>query len=222
MSALQGGTGGPERARPLRRALVAGLAVASVLLLGCVAPYEGNPQGKRVGIWGDSTVELGREELHQVLGDRYQVSIEARPGHDLASLQDVATHYAVSNPEVVVISAGTIDAYIIERPWDGFRQLLAIGDTISKYQGCVVWVNVMNGEGFPEPGVDARAIARANGINAALVHWSTRYPNLRIVDWSGEVLEQGVDALLLKWNPHANETGQMVMAQLVDEAIATC
>jgi hypothetical protein len=202
--------------------MIAAAIVAVALLSGCIPQYTGNPTGKRVGLLGDSTMDLEREELPPLLNDRYRTSFEAFPGYTVAGLQDEATLYAISKPDVMVISAGTMDVYTNIESWDGFQELLRVGATIDKFPGCVVWVNVMNGEGYPAPGIAQWAIDRANAFNASLRFWTTRYPNLRIVDWSGEVLAQGVDALLLPANPHANEKGQAVMATMIDAAIATC
>ncbi len=207
----------------MQRPVVAAVMVmAMALVAGCIPQYEGNPTGLRVGFLGDSTMDLLREELPVLLNDRYRTSLEAFPGYTVAGLQDEATLYAVSKPDVMVISAGTMDAYTDVQPWDGFQMFLGLGSTIDKYAGCVVWVNVMNGEGYPPPGTAQWAVDRANAINAALRYWATRYPRLRIVDWSAAVLAQGTDELLIPLNPHANEKGQAVMAQLIADALATC
>ena len=178
----------------MKRPVVAAvLVMAMVLVAGCIPQYEGNPTGAaRAGSWVDSTMDLVREELPVLLNDRYRTSLEAFPGYTVAALQDEATLYAISKPDVMVISAGTMDAYTNVQPWDGFQMFLGLGSTIDKYAGCVVWVNVMNGEGYPPPGTAQWAVDRANAINAALRYWATRYPRLRIVDWSSEVLVQGV------------------------------
>jgi hypothetical protein len=121
----------------------------------------------------------------------------------------------------MVISAGTMDVYTDVEPCDGFQELLRIGSTVDNHRSCVVWVNVMNGEGYPGSGIATWAVGRADTLNAESTFWTTRYPNLRIADWSAVVLDQGVDELLLPSNPHANEKAQAVLARLIDAAIAS-
>ena len=93
----------------MKRPVVAAvLVMAMALVAGCIPQYEGNPTGLRVGFLGDSTMDLVREELPVLLNDRYRTSLEAFPGYTVAGLQDEATLYAVSKPDVMVIYRLTV------------------------------------------------------------------------------------------------------------------
>jgi hypothetical protein len=83
----------------------------ALLCASCVteASYTGNPAGKKIAIIGDGITYSGINELHAVLDPSFQVRIAANGNKTIAQMQTIATDYATSNPDAIVLNLGTYD-----------------------------------------------------------------------------------------------------------------
>src|SRR5262245_20418796 len=92
--------------------VVALAALAALTLSSCdvnEAAYTGNPAGKKVAIIGDQMTSASISAIHAALDPTFQVRIIALEYRTAAGLQAAADTLAPTNPDVVIIDAGTND-----------------------------------------------------------------------------------------------------------------
>jgi hypothetical protein len=142
-----------------RARVAAVVAVAVAVLAACVPPYEGAPAAPRVAIVSDSVLGMAEDMLVPNLRADRQVSQARTNAARVADLQAVATEFAATDPDVVVISAGTNDVFGRLPPSTTVAQLQAM---VAKFPNACVTVVTLNSN-IP----DADIAWRSQQVN----HW---------------------------------------------------
>jgi hypothetical protein len=135
--------GAPKQEKSkLRQKVSAGFVALSLLAsTGCIK-YEGNPDGPRVAITGDSITGQSTDAIKARLGSTFQLAIDAQYGQTMGDMlpevEALATNpYGV--PDAIILELGTKDALNENPDWrESFDQMIASVADID----CVVLVGV--------------------------------------------------------------------------------
>jgi lysophospholipase L1-like esterase len=190
------------------------------VLLSCVSvegipPFEGRPGGETVAVLGNSITALSVEELPVAFGDTYRSSSAGRSGRTIEELLPLAEQYAATDPDIVVVEAGSNDAGVPEADWSGLSVLAAEARMLATFPGarCIVWVNLSSHT------TRASFDSHARGVNASLAHLETTDPRVVVADWDRATA--GRSDLLID-GVHPNHAGQRTYAQVVRDAVDRC
>lgn len=203
------------------------LAVATIVLAalatscGLTPPYEGatsDPSARKTVVIGDSLVDQSRAHLAVNFGEKGQkVSINGKPGADLASMRGYIGTAGDARPDAIVIALGTNDVGQLisgARTWD--LEMAHIRDAMSdalSQSPCVVWVNINDTAAYYQlgtwgPHINSVIRAEANNRGVHLADWNLLYKaNPSFI---------ASDGLHLTWE------GQIAYAELIRATSTQC
>jgi lysophospholipase L1-like esterase len=232
---------GGRNLNTLRRKVGAAFVALGLLASSGCIEYEGNPEGPRVAIAGDSMTGLAIDEIEAKFHPELQTVIDAQNGQRidqmLAEIEAMVTN-PLGKPDVMILALGTNDM-IQENPnWrESLDQMIALVADIE----CVVLVGVN----------EATDRSRGNntlvseGLNSALddlaasnpdkykrAHWLEKY------DWEEEWIAQNPDGphyfsffyvspdfpdgIWIGDGIHESLEGQVVLAQDMYDGVKQC
>ena len=188
--------------RPARAKKLLLLGVPLVLVAAaCIPAYQGNPQGTKIAIIGDSITYVSDASFHAQLDETHSVSVDGKPGMKVADLQDDATEYARTHPDVVVINLGTNDGAAAATPLSAALGLLYMA---SKFpDACVVLTTLNTHTGSP-------------GLNAFSADLNTGIRQGRFVDWDAIAWARGMTYDTV----HPSRDGADILAELTADVVA--
>lgn len=158
----------------MRRAgLVIAVLTATVMLAACVPTYEGVPGTPRVAFVSDSVLGMADDVMIPNLRLDHQVSWTRTNAARVAALQGYADEVVATNPDTVVISAGTNDVFGHLDPATTIAELKAM---VAKFSGSCVTLVTLNTNVL-----DADVQDRSQQVN----DWIRTWP--QVADWDAWV-----------------------------------
>jgi hypothetical protein len=154
-------------------ATVALVALVALVLAACLPPYEGPAGTPRVAFVSDSVIGMAEDLMIPNLRLDRQVSWGNTNAAKVAGLQGVADEVAGSDPDVVVISAGTNDVFARVAPAQTIAQLQAM---VAKFSRSCVTIVTLNTNI-----TDDDVKARSQQVN----DWIRTWP--QVADWDAWV-----------------------------------
>jgi hypothetical protein len=152
---------------------IALVAVAGAILNACVPPYDGPPGTPTVAFVSDSVLGMAQDVMIPNLRLDHQVAWTRTNAARVAELQSYADEVAGTNPDSVVISAGTNDVFGRLPPSQIIAQLQAM---VAKFSGSCVTIVTLN-TNIP----DADIQTRSQQVN----DWIRTWP--QVADWDAWV-----------------------------------
>ena len=154
----------------------AAVAVLSCGLAGCANPNEGDS----VAVIGDSITDLDQTDLHEQLGDEYQLVISGNFGSSIEAVQQEAKFVGARDFDQVIFNIGTND---VLEDLDVDTSIAALREEIGYYDSarCVFLVNInehMINRRTGEVTTDA-----AVRFNAAFDQLTDENPRISVIDW---------------------------------------
>lgn len=201
------------------------MTLSALLVLSAACSGTARDQSETVG-WQDSAATsttgaapealvVGDSILHQALDEvrsalrvaGWQPTVLARPGSSIQAWpQDVCRAVARVGPSAAVVELGTNNctrgsSCMID---DAIDEIMASLDGV----GRVIWLNVQQAPDYPEG---------AEQVNAALQRAATRWPTLKIADFSAAFRDR--PRLHIPDGVHLSKMGQKAFAGYVLEAL---
>ena len=163
---------------PVPTALAAiGIGVCVLLAVAALLPGP-DRSGDSVVVLGDSITEFGQDHLRRVLGEDYELDIDAVFGARTVDRIEAATAIAVTGPDQVVVNLGTNDV-VVGTPLDKFRHHM---DTLLGHLDDVECVHVVTAsENLVSDGIELPIAGRA--LNAELADVVSGHPNAQLLHW---------------------------------------
>jgi hypothetical protein len=187
-------------------------AVVVLSLTACLAPYDGPPGTPRVAFVSDSVLGMAEDVMIPNLRLDHQVSWARTNAARVADLQGYADEVAASNPDSVVISAGTNDVFGRLSPSDTIAQLQAM---VAKFSNSCVTLVTLN-TNIPDDDIKNRS----QQVN----DWIRTWP--QVADWDAWVTSyyaagQPIGPLFYDLI-HVMPVGEPFLTDVVDNAARRC
>jgi len=195
-----------------RTGAITTIALVVVLVAACVPPYEGAPGTPRVGFVSDSVLGMTEDMMVPDLRRDRQVSWARTNAAKVVELQGRADDYAASDPDVVVISAGTNDVFARQSPSQTIAQLQAM---VAKFSESCVTIVTLNTNI-----TDADIKARSQQVN----NWIRQWP--QVADWDAWVSKYYADGS--PYGPlfydliHVTPAGKPHLTHVINTAARRC
>lgn len=179
--------------------------------------YQGNSNGPRVAVVGDSITFLTGPEISAVLSPHYYFQVHGTVGATMAQQYGALTD-ALGDPggppHDVVVELGTNDANGSNLYWGvAFRQEVeALRQT-----PCVVLVNINTHVG--EPSWSPQQDQLASQINAAMAQTAATMSNFHVLDWNAAVGANAAAGWLDQGGIHPTPAGRQALAMLIAGAL---
>lgn len=186
---------------------VAAIAVVAVASCGHVASgYQGQRDGHRVGVVGDSITQLSAPAIAAALKSRYQYRIVAEVGRTISEMTPETTQLLKpgDRPSRMIINLGTNDALQHNpRAIQQLETLIRIVERVS----CVGWVTI-------NPGLFGDRAAVANAVNFGMHEAARQHPQFHIIDWADALRRNRTGGWLQSDDIHPTPTGSLELARM--------
>ena len=208
-------------------------SVAVVVVAGLVAacepdPYQGNPNGPRIAVVGDSLISAIRDTYAESLGARgWNASVTGKGGYTSRDHWDTEERIMRTPPDVVVIALGTNDVREVNeglQTYDGFRESVRHSLGIVREARCVVWVGINEVSGYYGPGLGNLAEFGwvINVIIQQELARSGRAPgSVQYADWAA-ASRNHLEYFVGPGDVHHSPVGARAYRATMDAAIARC
>lgn len=195
------------------------VALASIMLPGCLR-YEGNPQGERVAVVGNSIVDHSRSQVGAELGRAgYAHHVAAEGGIAIPGARErLLPKVLASKPAILVIELGINDAMT---GWNSadlvhLERVLRDLDAVP----CVVWVTPDAQDPGPTWWDGASPDGSTLNERLALFEASLRkrlpaHPNIHHADWGEEQLDEHYQSDRL----HPSPSGKQALAEYIVRSV---
>ena len=186
-----------------------------------VPTYSGPAGGTKCGGLGDSIMTMTAENLAAKMPDN-RWTFACFPGVTTSDLNGFGwpADLAASDPEHVVVIAGTNDCCLPDTSWNlsvlaAQQALLDAFDPATQIHWCKVYANPPS----EPPGCSLQP--HVQGWNQSLVNWQASYPNLHVVEWPTCVYYFTVlgVTMLQPDGYHPTEDGQNLLAHITSVSI---
>lgn len=212
-----------KKLTPKKALLPIALIAGALMMSAC---YQGNLNGPKVAVNGDSITNLSTTDIQAALAPNYAYNVLGQNGYTIAdalpSLQTMLTD-PEGAPQDVIVNLGTNNVLRQDTlwPWELAAEVQMLANT-----PCVVMVNVSTyADVFPVLSGDP---PMADDINTAINQAVATHPNFHLLDWNTFVhtgnnfnlyVFQGDLGFLGLVHPNAD--GQAALASMYVQALQT-
>lgn len=185
----------------------AAVGVMALLLAACIPPYEGKEGGPRVGVLGDSVTSISSGHIDQLLRFfGWRVSMVAEPSKRVEEMQDYATQYADTDPDIMVINLGTNDA--LHSPEDAIAELEQM------------WAKFPNACQVPVTIAETTTVTHFDEAASQINDWIySNFPEENIADWADV---HANNSNITHNSVHPNSEGASMLAWEIGAAVGKC
>jgi lysophospholipase L1-like esterase len=164
---------------------------------------------------GDSITALSADDIRDLLGGQYRVSLRAVPGARSIDMGEFATQLAAERPTQAVINLGSNDALKGTDLDDTRASLTSMIETFTTAR-CIHLVTIKAGM---VSNIYGDVSKQAEGINALLEELAAGDDRISIIDWAGIVADQPdlVDDTI-----HPTDEGQRRLVEAIGDALEDC
>jgi hypothetical protein len=205
----QGGKAKRRKEPPVRVLTRAGVIVGALLLLsGCwvtESEYSGTEGSPKVAVMGDSLIFQSMSQLHTELDPTYQTMLAGNVGFEISWMQNIALTYGATDPEVMVLDAGTND---ISHGIPTEQSVVWLDHVLANFSNSCIVLTTIGEQISPD-------VAPTQALNAAIVERADQ-----LVDWNAAVMAD--PGLVGPDHIHATGRGYDVLVEMVDAAVGRC